>query len=59
MREDSGSSDLPERLGHELRQPLAAIDAFAALLEEGHAGPLSAEQLEHVATIRNNVRAIC
>jgi sigma-B regulation protein RsbU (phosphoserine phosphatase) len=43
-------------LGHDLRSPLTAIDAYAALLEEGLYGPLSDQQLEVLARIRMSGR---
>lgn len=39
-------------LGHDLRSPLTAIDAYAALMEEGLYGALSDRQLEVLARIR-------
>ena len=41
-------------MSHELRTPLGAIGGYAALLEEGIYGILSAEQLKCIARIRHN-----
>lgn len=41
-------------LSHELRTPLGAIGGYAALLEEGIHGALSAGQRDYVAGIRHN-----
>jgi phosphoserine phosphatase RsbU/P len=43
-------------LGHDLRSPLTAIDAYAALMEEGLYGPLSDRQLEVLGRIRMSGR---
>ena len=41
-------------MSHELRTPLGAIGGYAALLEEGIAGPLTDEQRKYIARIRHN-----
>jgi signal transduction histidine kinase len=41
-------------MSHELRTPLGAIGGYAALLEEGIAGPLTDEQRKYLQRIRHN-----
>ncbi len=41
-------------ISHELRTPLGAIGGYAALLDEGIQGELSAGQREYIARIRHN-----
>jgi signal transduction histidine kinase len=41
-------------MSHELRTPLGAIGGYAALLEEGIAGPLTDEQRKYILRIRHN-----
>ena len=45
-------------IGHDLKNPLNAIDGHAQLLEDGIRGALSAEQRESVQRIRKSVRSL-
>ncbi len=49
MSTDNGTSSgqAADGVCHELRRPLAAIDAFAELLSDEVSGPLNAEQKAH------------
>lgn len=43
------------RVRHDLRSPLAAIQAYADLLVDEVSGPLNAEQADYARTILENV----
>jgi len=45
-------------IGHDLKNPLNAIDGHAQLLEDGIRGALAAEQRESVQRIRRSVRSL-
>ena len=47
-----------DRICHELRRPLGAIDAFAELLADEICGPVTAEQGEALATIQRSVQLL-
>lgn len=47
-----------DRICHDLRQPVAAVQAFGELLADDVSGPLNAEQREHVAAILRNCAAL-
>jgi signal transduction histidine kinase len=57
-REAQAANDAKSRfvnmVSHELRTPLGAIAGYAALLEEGIAGTVSADQREYIQRIRTN-----
>jgi two-component system, sensor histidine kinase and response regulator len=45
-------------ISHDLRAPLRAINSFAQILEEDHAGALGADGRHIVSTIRNSTRTM-
>jgi PAS domain S-box-containing protein len=55
LRELDGLKDqVVATVSHELRTPLTSIISFSELLEDGHGGPLTADQGAFVGTIRRN-----
>lgn len=46
------------RLAHDIRGPLSVILSYASLLDEGAAGPLTAEQREMVADMLTSAKEI-
>jgi len=50
--EERARDDRVAALGHELRTPLTAMAGFIELLEEGGAGPLTAEQARYLEIVR-------
>jgi signal transduction histidine kinase len=54
----SAASTLTRRDRHDLRGIVAAIQAFAELLEDEISGPLNADQKDHVGRILANVDAL-
>ena len=45
-------------ISHDLKNPLAAIDGHASLLEDGIKGPLSSDQRDSIGRIRRSVRSL-
>jgi len=58
MHDISTSGETVDRVCHELRRPIAAIDAFAELLSDEVSGPLNAEQKAHLAVVRRNTQRL-
>lgn len=52
------SGEAVDRVCHELRRPLAAIDAFAELLADEVSGPLNPEQKAHLTVVRRNTKRL-
>ncbi len=54
VRLNKAKSDFVSAVSHELRTPLAAIKGYAALLDSGQFGPLSAPQQERIAKVEKH-----
>jgi len=48
-------SDLISMVSHELRTPLATVKEFTAIMADGIAGPITADQKDYLGIVRSNV----
>lgn len=55
---ENGEKDVLRRLAHDLRSPLNTIIGFAAIIRDGHAGPITEKQQRFLDDIMSGAREL-